>query len=748
MLNPQYLVDIVDTHAIFPAQDTQHKDETVKISNAGDAVVERDGLASDGAYGIIFNAKMAKILSDGLYSDKITSIIRELSCNAVDSHVDAGKRDVPIQVHLPTMFEPWFHVRDFGTGLDHQQVISIYTIYGASTKTNSNEFIGQLGLGSKSPFSYVDAYDVTAIKDGRERQYSMYKNEQGMPSVALLGEKPTTEANGVTVKMPVRQEDIRRFSEKAVNVFRWFAVRPEITGVAKLDIPELKAAFEGNGWRILKKENDYYNSERNRPVALMGKVAYPLDRNAINGLTKAQMALLDTPLVVDFAIGDLEIAASREALGYDERTQKSIRDRLAVVLDELARVFEQKMAGAATEWEARKIFGGIFGHDSGFCWEFERAFGNHGLKWKNLVIKEPHVTLKTTDLWDEKNERPGIYTNGARYKRARHQSYHTDITIRCSDRVKIIFDDLDKGGLSRINYLIETGPNSDEIYFIEGSDKKTRDEVLAILGNPPYQLASSLPKRPAASRTKVKMLEYRGAGTGTRAWKPVDVALEDGGIYVILDHWDVKGWGAEDATHVLERVVKLSKSLGILGKDAVVHAPRGDLKKKVQDSADWQDLWSLVQKEVTAKLTPAVLQMVADSNHFQEVSGKVYDHGLWKKSWQIACKDSPLGKFVLAMQHLAAISAKSVSNQEIIELAQIFGNTIKTVKPSVNAAELHRAVLESYPMLELVMKSHYYGSSSRFDDRKTFALVQDYINQCDRLREIDLAAEINTVVAA
>lgn len=720
----------------------------MKINDSTDVVVERDGLASDGSYGIIFNAKMAKILSDGLYSDKITSIIRELSCNAVDSHVEAGWATIPIQVHLPTMFEPWFHVRDFGTGLDHQQVISIYTIYGASTKTNSNEFIGQLGLGSKSPFSYVDAYDVTAIKDGVERQYSMYKNEQGMPSVALLGEKPTTEANGVTVKMPVRQEDIRRFAEKAVNVFRWFTVRPEITGVGKLDIPELKAAFEGNGWRILKKENDYYHSERNRPVALMGKVAYPLDRNAINGLTKAQMALLETPLVVDFAIGDLEIAASREALGYDERTQKNIRDRIAVVLSELAQVFEQKMASAKTEWEARKIFANIFGNDSGFRWEFERAFGNHGLKWKTKVIKEGHVTLKTQDLWDEKTSRPGIYTNGARYKRARHQTYHTDLTIRCGDRVRFIFNDLDKGGLSRINYLIETGAASSEIYFIEESPLKTRDEILDILGNPPFELASSLPKRPATSRTKVSMLEYRGSGSGTKAWKPVDVTLEDGGIYVMLDHWAVIDWvGNGGTTDYFEKAVTLAKSLGIIKDKEVIHAPRGTFKKKVEESADWKDFWTILREEVTKRLTPAVAQTVADSAHFTEVSSMIRDKGLWTHNWKIEHAGSPLAQFLLAMKHLSASNDKAQKDRQLIELAHLFGNTVKTAKPSVNAKALYSEVLKSYPLLDLVLERHY-GYGSRFDNRDFACKMQDYINQCDRIAALDLENEIKQVIAA
>ena len=65
-----------------------------------------------GEFRIRNSAKAFKILSDGLYANKIRAIIRELSCNAVDSHVAAGKADVPFSVHLPNQLEPWFSIRD------------------------------------------------------------------------------------------------------------------------------------------------------------------------------------------------------------------------------------------------------------------------------------------------------------------------------------------------------------------------------------------------------------------------------------------------------------------------------------------------------------------------------------------------------------------------------------------------------------------------------------------------------------
>ena len=47
-----------------------------------------------GEFRIRNSAKAFNILSSGLYANKIRAIIRELSCNAVDSHVAAGKSGV------------------------------------------------------------------------------------------------------------------------------------------------------------------------------------------------------------------------------------------------------------------------------------------------------------------------------------------------------------------------------------------------------------------------------------------------------------------------------------------------------------------------------------------------------------------------------------------------------------------------------------------------------------------------------
>ena len=103
---------------------------------ANEAVLSNVG--EIGEFRIRNSAKAFNILSSGLYANKIRAIVRELSCNAVDSHTAAGKQDTPFDVHLPNQLDPTFSIRDYGTGLTHEQVQSIYTTYFESTKTESN----------------------------------------------------------------------------------------------------------------------------------------------------------------------------------------------------------------------------------------------------------------------------------------------------------------------------------------------------------------------------------------------------------------------------------------------------------------------------------------------------------------------------------------------------------------------------------------------------------------------------------
>lgn len=278
-----------------------------------------------GEFKIRNSAKAFSILSSGLYANKIRAIIRELSCNAVDSHVAAGKADVPFDMHLPNALEPHFAIRDYGTGLTYDQVINIYTTYFESTKTNSNDFIGALGLGSKSPFSYTDNFTVTAIKDGIKGIYSAFINAEGVPSIAKMAEESTVEPNGVEVKFSVDDRyDFDKFYHEAQVVYEYFKLHPIVSG-GRRDFQFIETRYTSTD--IIPGVHQL-NTRYNNSVAVMGNIAYPIDIPQADTVLGDLSSLLECGLVMHFDIGELEFQASREGLSYIPATIAAIKAKL------------------------------------------------------------------------------------------------------------------------------------------------------------------------------------------------------------------------------------------------------------------------------------------------------------------------------------------------------------------------------------------------------------------------------------
>jgi hypothetical protein len=304
-----------------------------------------------GEFRIRNSAKAFSILSSGLYANKIRAIIRELSCNACDSHAAAGNVTTPFDVHLPNTLEPHFSIRDYGTGLSHEQVTNIYTTYFESTKTNSNAFIGALGLGSKSPFSYTDNFTVTAIQNGRKGIYTAFINEAGVPSIAQMMEEATDEPPGVEVKFAVNSRyDFDKFRQEARIVYKHFALRPVVSGNG--DFGFVDAEYESRD--IVPGVHSFKNSSGS--AAIMGNIAYPIDIPAADQSINPELrALLSCGLEMHFAIGELDFQASREGLSYIPSTIAAIKAKLEAVNAALAVVIAKEADAIENLWD-RAVF--------------------------------------------------------------------------------------------------------------------------------------------------------------------------------------------------------------------------------------------------------------------------------------------------------------------------------------------------------------------------------------------------------
>ena len=292
------------------------------------------------------SAKLFDILSSGIYKDKILAVIRELSCNAYDAHVVAGKKHVPFKLRLPTRLDPTFYVEDEGTGIDPERITDIYWTYGESSKTDSNDQIGALGLGSKSPFAYTKSSFVVKNRyQGVEHTYLCFINENGMPDGSKLDESPTDKPSGVTVEFAVRPEDITAFYDRTDRFFkRWNAVKPVFVDQDEKEVlrTKIKRVIEGTDWYLEKTDRNAY-SDHQGAVALQGNVPYPIEASSIPKLPSELAIIAGNPFIITFQMGEVNFASSREALQYDERTCTNIISRLQEVSNEMKASFSKKI---------------------------------------------------------------------------------------------------------------------------------------------------------------------------------------------------------------------------------------------------------------------------------------------------------------------------------------------------------------------------------------------------------------------
>src|SRR3546814_18492166 len=99
--------------------------------------------------------------------------------------------------------------------MSHEFMMTSFMAYtDGSTKDQSNDQIGGWGIGSKSPFSYTDQFVLVSVHDGVRSVYSVFKDEDSIPAIALLSQEETTDANGVEVSFPVETHHFNLFREE------------------------------------------------------------------------------------------------------------------------------------------------------------------------------------------------------------------------------------------------------------------------------------------------------------------------------------------------------------------------------------------------------------------------------------------------------------------------------------------------------------------------------------------------------
>ena len=358
------------------------------------------GAQSVDAFTIKASAKAFQILSSNLYSNPLGSMIRELSTNAYDAHVMVGKADEPFHLTLPNSLEPSFKIRDFGPGLSHNDIMNIYTTFFESTKTNSNDVVGCLGLGSKSPFGVSDSFTVTSFFQGEKTIYSAFLNEDRIPSIALFHKEPTDEPNGLEIEVAINADDFRVFNREVNGQLKYFKTKPLVFGNSNFEwnVDE-EYLYSGSNWKMVKGGGS--------PRVVQGQIQYPINvRNMGKEFDEASPVvreLLNKSVLFEVNIGDVNIAPSREALSYDAKTNQNIIKAAEKILEELPVQIAETIQSSPSEYLARLQYAeilndlclvGSYRHQTLVNYLLESG----KITWNGIDVSSKNINIPKEDL--------------------------------------------------------------------------------------------------------------------------------------------------------------------------------------------------------------------------------------------------------------------------------------------------------------------------------------------------------------
>lgn len=379
-------------------------------------VVEREVDSNDlgsSKFGMETSAKAFRIIMDGLYSDKPQSITREIWSNAFDSHTEAGCPDKPFDIKFPSILDKEFVVRDYGTGLSHEFMMTKYNVVFHSTKEDSNGGVGKWGMGRLSPLSYTDNFTVTSWKDGKVNYYTVMVDSDGAPIIRHMGCEDTHEPNGVRIAFPILDADVHRFKKAAYRVAVGFDIKPNCINDPDLEWPSLEYTVKGDRWYIYEvkdPQGKLYGSEvfnGGGIFAKMGCVLYPVDATLF-GFTRHQ----SNKVIFEFDIGELEVTASREQLAYgrNDPTQKAIESRIKIIQDEALVNLQDSVDECQSPYEAISTWrAGL--NNIPFINSSLTSLNKKMVKYKGSVITTDlnlgqfkNVTVRSYSSWSMRNK--------------------------------------------------------------------------------------------------------------------------------------------------------------------------------------------------------------------------------------------------------------------------------------------------------------------------------------------------------
>lgn len=653
------------------------------------------------------------ILRSQIYSDKLLAVIREYSTNAMDANKEAGY-DGPINVTIPNAFQPTLSFRDYGKGMSDEEVINTYIKYGNSTKRNSNDYTGCLGIGSKAGFAYGDTFTIISY----QRMYittwlaRIDESKRGTISIVNQVVNKSNIKTGVEIQVPIRKADIDTCTAKAKDFFKYWKLQPTIN----IDIEQPKYLEQTEEYSILDTTYRYHENAK----VLMGNIVYPIDTDQLPLNTKQ---LLDSStVIINAPLGCLDIAANRETLEYSQRTIDGLTAISHNVICDLSNNLTKSIKHCTTRIQA-----------SLEATKYDNILKSHLLtKIQSVATWNGHrllTSIKFNDSGIVSHSLERSYRSGNKtYRNKRNVGIHS---ISITKNIKLCVHDeslfSDTNATRRVRTLQAKDNNVDLTYYV--IPKSKLQSVEPKLTPQDYQDLDQIKPMPAkrtiianpngSKRKSVRINVCQLAPAHLKSERlskesePIKCETTDQYVYVPLDRFDWDGH-----VHALDNLELIRQAIGTLNNGIIpaINGVKKHFVSKLNDEWITLDVYLNTLYKTWAKANKKQNQMMLDINSIKD----------WNEWDQTKCISLKQIKADPNVSYLAEVVKNTRSkDKNIIKYSQVINacKILDLVDKSYDFIKTETTMLnKKYPLIEALAPG--YGQA---DDKSFIKHINKYI---------------------
>lgn len=709
---------------------------------------ETSSIGSESSFSIGNKGLIFSILRGKLYSDPISSILREYAANAKDANVEAGFPDKPIEIYLPNNFELSLKIKDNGLGITPDRMSNVFINYGNSTKRESNEFQGAFGLGAKVAFSYTNQFSIVTTSDyeGKrvKRTYISYIDPSEEGKMRLVSEEETNEPTGTEIIIAIEKEDKHTFLEKAIKVFAFWPIKPKFFGIHPEPVffdYDKHVILSGTNWKLLNF-NDRSSSAATTKIIIDG-VCYDIDTYKVHIKDTKASNVLHNNLLLYFNIGELTLSAGREYLHYDENTIKKITEKLNLVIKETPNLIKESIKNSENYLDANKKFRNIL--------KTIQYIDVPQIDW----LGKPLTKTQYLDFGNTNKFFIGTY-----YYKSSYRSNKDVLSCTSNEKkygrsfldmdVPVYIFDLDenkeKSPRSRVKTILASGEDSKtqilkfsntfsyedlkkEYLLKSGIDLDWLEPKLLSKIAPTKEVIVRKPAQPK-EKGKIYIYKYNNLHTSPRRysdhyWEPVSIEKDDNSdsLYVVFDSGTYKNIRSYSGFHLsTSDISELSKHFK---KD--IYAVRDKDVELLSDT--WIRFETVLKEHVDKLQTIGISDIdVATINNNQFIINKFITSEIIISLFRKNKSAGPFDDFLAEYDRLKSVENNIKAFKKYYKYKTISDDVFKIEDSELY--KLQEKLLTEYPLLKHIRQS----MSSFYDDgsEKEYAKkIVDYINLVD-----------------